>query len=489
MIKQYIFRIFAPFLAKRIGRSLRLEPEGKKEIEDAQRKVLEALSLRISRTDFGRSLGIQRALTPEEMSSHPLSSYRDYIPLIEAISKGEKNPLWDQEVLFFAESSGSSGEKKHIPITDDLLQNQLNGRRKVVANVIRIYGAKRILKTMPVSFGDAPVFKNHGHIKSAAISAILADSMPFWSKWFTRPSMSTRKIPLFKDRIQSLYLEIRKNPPAYMVVMPVWLCDFLNALSRDQVEEILQNKPVFNLSGMSPKPYLQQLKKLSGGSLDYLESYPSSEGFFGWQDRKDQNGICLNLNDGIYYELLLEDGTTKPMFQVKEGECGELVVTLCNGFFRYAMGDLLRIVSEEPLRVEIIGRKGEYLSVYGEYVLSSQTDEVMRQAALEFNLGFFDYLICPVPPESGNKAAYCWAIETDSEHLPEGLAVFLNQSLGNLNRIYFNLQADGVIGLPEIICLRPGHFLSYFKHLGKVGLQQKLPRLMQDYEQFLNATK
>ncbi len=216
----------APVISNRLLKVLKNIPETNADILASQNKVLNSIVGQISKCEFGKRMGVTAQERIEEFQNKPVTSYHDYILYIENIKDGKPNQLWPRLPLFMAETSGSTASKKYIPITQELLQNQLNGRRNALANVISIYGSSRILKSPPLSFGDAPVFNQYGKIKSAPISAILASQMPWWSKYFSRPSMATRKIPLFKDRIQSIYNEISQSPPGFIVAMPAWLRDF-----------------------------------------------------------------------------------------------------------------------------------------------------------------------------------------------------------------------------------------------------------------------
>lgn len=479
-MKNVLFQFAAPIISKRLLKECVQIPESNEDVAMSQNNILHDIIGNIAECEMGKSKGINSEVNANEMQNIPITNYENYIPYIENIKDGKPNQLWHGMPLYMAETSGSTGTKKFIPVTKEILQNQLNGRRNVVANVINLYGAKRILNSPPLSFGEAPLFNQFGKLKSAAISAILASQMPRWSKYFSRPTMPTRAIPLFKDRIESIYNEIAESPPGFIVAMPAWLRDFFSSLSSEQLQRIISVNPVLNLSGMNPQPYISYFENLFGGQLDFVESYPASEGFFGWQDRKNEPGIRLYMNDGIYYELLYTNGDTKPITKTQVGDSGELVITTCGGLFRYCMGDLITIVSHQPIRISIIGRKAETLSSFGEHLLSSETDSVIKNAAEYFQIPLFDYIVCPAPIESKIKSHHIWYIETDAENLPENISEFINQQLCKLNIRYRDLYHDGVLIYPEIITLKPNTIMGYYKSKGHIGLQQKLPRLVRE---------
>ncbi|MDZ4758888.1 MAG: GH3 auxin-responsive promoter family protein [Bacteroidota bacterium] len=480
MIRDVLFRFASPFISQKVLRGLENIPNTNEEIALSQNKVLYYIIKKISTCEMGRDLGIKANIGVNEMEDFPLTTYQDYITYIENIKDGNPHQIWQGKPLFMAETSGSAGNKKYIPISKELLRNQLSGRRNAVASVINLYGAKRILKSPPLSFGDAPIFSQFGDIKSAPISAILACQMPSWSKYFSRPSTVTRKIPLFKDRIQSIYNEIAESPPGFIVAMPAWMRDFFSSLNVEQLQTIIAANPVLNLSGTSPKPYLNYLQTVFDNTLDFVETYPTSEGFLGWQDRKSETGIRLYVNDGIYFELLYENGRTNPITKTAVGDMGELVITTCSGLFRYCIGDLISVVSLNPIRVIIIGRKSETLSVFGEHLLTSETDTVIKSACEYYKIPMFDYIVSPAPLKDNSKSHHVWMIETDEQTLPENLSAYINGELCKLNMCYRDLYNDGVLACPMIIPIKPSTILNYYKSRGRIGLQQKLPRLLKE---------
>ncbi len=231
---------------------------------------------------------------------------------------------------------------------------------------------------------------------------------------------------------------------------------------------------------MNPQPYIAYFKNLVGDSFDFVETYPASEGFFGWQDRKGEQGIRLYINSGIYYEMLYNNGTTKPIAETQIGDAGELVITNSSGLFRYCMGDVVSIVSHNPIRIIILGRKAETLSVFGEHLLSSETDTVIKNIAAHYHIPVFDYIVCPAPIDSTHKSHHIWYVESDLEKLPENLPLYINQELSKLNMCYRDLYNDGVLTYPEIRLLKPNTILNYYKSKGRTSLQQKLPRLVKE---------
>ncbi len=386
-MNQFAFKTGSSVAGSRFSSHLKKAPTNFWGSETAQIKIFNQLTEAFSVTLFGNSIGINCKLQPSDLPYLPLTDYHNYEPFLGAIKNGSLNVLWPGKPLFMAITSGTIEGKKYIPVTKDSLANQFLGPSLSIASLIKIYGKKKILDSPPLTFGDAPLPERFGLLKAGPLSAMLAYYMPVWARNFSYPTFKTRCIKTFQERILAIAAEIEKNPPNVIVAMPPWLREFLLHLSKPLLSKLIDKKPVLLLSGMNPLPYIEQFKSILSYQPEYLETYPASEGFFGWQDEPNKD-IRLLVHNGIFYELLTDDikGKCLPLINCVLGDKGELIVTTNAGLFRYKTGDLVEITDINPFRIKILGRSKQTLVGFGEHltvlILTPQFILLMRNSML-----------------------------------------------------------------------------------------------------------
>lgn len=464
-------------------------------IERTQRRVLENLLSRAANTYIGARYGFRYFKNYNDFAARvPVMDYEDIRPEIETMLAGKKNVLWPGLVRNFAQSSGTSqGKSKYIPITyEGLKANHFAGTREVVANYLNLYPDSHLFSGRSFILGGS--FANevkdlHAGISVGDLSATLIRRIPSVAEVFRVPS---RKIALMSDWNEKLpalvEAAINKNITNISGV-PSWFLTVIKTIldrtGADNIHQVWPNLEVFFHGGIAFGPYAEQYRAITDpAKMRYFESYNASEGFFACSDSLDSIGMRLLANIGVFYEFEPLDGSTPlPAWAVEQGKTYALIITSCNGLWRYRIGDTVRIESVEPLRITISGRTACFINAFGEELMVHNADKAVCEAAAETGAALADYTVAPVYATRNAHGRHQWLIEWNKE--PNGgikkFAQTLDKHLQQANSDYQAKRAGNLfLDPPEIISLPNGAFSRWLASTGKLGGQRKVPRLAND---------
>lgn len=469
---------------------------------DVQLSQLKWLLFRAGSTEYGKKFGFEEILKSSDIRKEysrrvPLVDYEDIRPSVMRMIEGEHDILWRGACYNFAQSSGTSGGRsKYIPVTKDSLRvNHFAGSRDVVAEYLKNFPESRIFSGKGMILGGS--FENELHLTSGKVkvgdlSATLIDSIPDIANLFRIPDKKSALLSDWHVKLDLLAKAAVRAPLTNISGVPSWFLKVLRRAleisGRSHGHELWKGMEVFFHGGISFEPYRQEYDDIFDPSrMHYFETYNASEGFFATQASRDNDGLLLLLGNGIYYEFIpLGEPDTAALGadELEEEGIYELIISSCNGLWRYRLGDTVKVVSANPLKIRIAGRTHTFINAFGEELMESNAEYAINQACKATGANIRDYTAGPLYAHADRKGCHQWLIEWDKE--PDDIEAFrrkLDEELKRVNSDYA-AKREGEIFLdpPQIISLPSGSFEYWLSHQGsgKLGGQRKIPRLHND---------
>ncbi len=481
--------LIKPF-AKRIARRI---AELSKTGVAAQEGVFRNLILRGAKTAFGNDHDFKNIRTYEDFKARvPVRDYEDLKGYIERVKHGESNILWPGKPAYFAKTSGTTSGVKYIPITKDSIPNHFGSARNALFNYYAETGKGAWLDGKVIFLSGSPELDEVNGIKTGRLSGISNHMIPNWLKANQMPSYETNCIDAWEDKVEAIVEETVNQNMTLISGIPPWVQMYyerlLDVTGKKTVAEIFPNYSVFVYGGVNFEPYRAKLEELVGKRLDGVETYPASEGFIAFQDSQTERGLWLNVASGIFFEFIPvseygnENPTRVSLSGVELGINYALIINNNAGLWGYSIGDTVEFVSKNPYRLIVTGRIKHFISAFGEHVIGKEVEEALLFVANSEGARIVEFHVAPqVVPLDGGFPYHEWFIEFDN--LPENLAEFEQKvdAAMMLQNIYYDDLIKGRILRPLIIRpLRRDAFRDYMKSEGKLGGQNKVPRLAND---------
>ena len=467
-------------------------------VEEIQRRQLEMLLDRGRHTKWGDAHGLDprggydayRRAVPQPQA------YPEIREWVMRMIAGERDVLWPGVTRRYAQSSGTSdGKSKYIPITDDSLRlNHYEGGTQVVAQYLRLYPDSRLFAGKGFILGGsyANELPPSPGVKVGDLSATLIDCINPLVNLARVPSKRIALMSDWQEKLPALIEASMHEDITNISGVPSWFLTVLKGvMARAGVEcihDVWPNLEVFFHGGISMLPYRSQYARITRPSMRYLESYNASEGFFAVQDTLDSHGMLLLLDSGVFYEFIpmsqlhTDRPEPVPAWQVEEGQVYSLVITACNGLWRYTPGDTVRVESVDPLRITIAGRTKSYINAFGEELMVENAEAAMTRVCREMDCTVANYTAAPVYASDNTRGRHEWVIEFSRE--PRSIADFasaLDRALQDVNSDYQAKRSHGIFLDPlTVVKGRPGVFDEWLASTGKLGGQRKVPRLSND---------
>jgi hypothetical protein len=471
----------------------------KKHPHEVQREVLFDLLDKAANTEFGLKYNFKAIHSAKQFCEQvPIQGYDDIKPAIERMMLGEKNLLWPGETKWFAKSSGTTNEKsKFIPVSKDSLEDiHIRGGRDVLAIYLKNNPDSGILSGKSLTLGGSHKVNNYNNnCYYGDLSAIIIENIPFWTDFYRTPSTEISLIEEFEEKITKIIEHSLDENVTSFAGVPSWylvlLKKVLEVTGKNNILEVWPNLEVFTHGGVKFEPYRAQYEKLFPGSqMHYMETYNASEGFFGIQDDPEKNDMLLMLDYGIYYEFIpmkdfrSDNLKTISLHDIEIGENYAMVISTNGGLWRYLIGDTIRFTSKYPYKFTVTGRTRHFINAFGEEVIIDNAEKAFQIACQQTHAIILEYTGAPIYMKDNQKGAHEWMIEfqNEPEDLNQFIAVF-DEALKTINsdyeaKRYKNLSLE----LPHVVIAKEGLFYEWMRSRGKIGGQNKIPRLANDRE-------
>ncbi|MDR1876663.1 MAG: GH3 auxin-responsive promoter family protein [Flavobacteriaceae bacterium] len=464
---------------------------------ETQNAVLSTLLYKAKDTEYGKKYKFKDITSyPDFKNQVPLTGYEDFEPFITRVRQGEKDIIWPGQILWFAKSSGTTNAKsKFIPITKDSLEEC---HYKAGKDLFSIYAYNnpetKIFEYKNLRLGGTRENYDGFNSKYGDLSAVLIDNLPFWAEWKSTPN---KEVSLLKDwevKMPAIVEQVIKQEVGSFTGVPSWMMvllrKVLDTTGKEYIDEVWQGAECFFHGGISFTPYIEQYASIFSKPIRYYEIYNASEGYFAMQDTNDSKDMLLMLDYGIFYEFIpmdefySEDPTVIPLEEVKLHTNYAIVITTNGGLWRYIIGDTVKFVSQIPYKIRVTGRTKFYINAFGEELMVENAEKALRIAEERTGAIISEYTAGPVFMKGREKGAHEWIIEFTRQ--PDSLEKFteiLDAELQKLNSDYEAKRYNNMtLNIPIVHSARSGLFYDWMKQRGKLGGQNKVPRLANDRE-------
>ena len=477
--------------AKRTRRKIESEA---RQAHHFQKETFNDLIHQGSTTLFGKEHGLNSIHDYKAFSNQvPIRDYEDFKPFIEKIIKGNEDVLWPGKPLYFAKTSGTTSGVKYIPITKESIPNHVGNARDALFNIASKLKLNNLFDGKLLFLSGSPELEQVGEIPTGRLSGIVNHWIPRWLRSNQVPSYQTNCIEDWETKVDLIAKETLKQDLRLISGIPPWVQMYyeriLDLSGKSSIKEVFPNYQLFVYGGVNFEPYRSQLERLTGGPINSMETYPASEGFIAYQDEEDiSSGLLLQCNSGIFFEFVpvSEIHSSNPLRitldEVQAGVDYALVITTNAGLWAYDLGDTVEFVSIDPPRIKVTGRTKHFISAFGEHVIAKEVEEALRQSVKKHPCLINEFTVAPqVNPPTGQKPYHEWWIEFGEK--PKDISSFskeLNDAMVKENLYYADLIQGKILQPLLVRPLPPGSFKNYMHSIGKLGGQNKVPRLSND---------
>lgn len=424
----------------------------------------------------------------------PIHSYEDLRPYMERAIAGEKNVLWPGRPKYIVGTSGTTGGIKYIPLSKESLPYHYQTARNAVFNYCLKYGLLKIFDGKLLFLSGSPELQKMGGIHTGRLSGIVNHQVPKWLKFNQIPTLATNQIMDWEEKIEKIVEESLKEDMTMISGIPPWvLMYYEKLLERSGKKTIKELFPNYNLSvygGVNFEPYKSRFHELIGDEVDYIDTYPSSEGFVAYQDVKGDAGLLLNVNGGVYFEFVPVDQINDEQpdrLSLKDVQVDRDYAIIMNnnaGLWASQLGDIVSFVSTDPYRLIIKGRTEQFISAFGEHVIARDVESAISTAMRGTGVKVSEFTVAPqVNPTHGGLPYHEWCLELEEDYNLTEMISFqriLDQCMQQNNFHYKDLIEGKVIKELEITVLPKGSIRSYLRENDRLGGQNKVPRLSND---------
>jgi len=483
-IKSFLAKPFASYIYKGIRKGMATA------VTD-QENILSQLIKVGKGTDYGKSVALDKVTNYEEFKQAiPIQDYEQMRPWINKIKEGKHNILWKGRPIYLAKTSGTTSGTKYIPITKDSIPNHINTARNALLCYMAETGNTRFADGKLIFLSGSPELERVGDIPTGRLSGIVNHHVPKYLRSNQMPSYETNCIEDWETKLNKIVDETIKQDMTLISGIPPWMQMYFDELikrSGKKVSELFPNFSVMVQGGVNFEPYKAKLFESIGRKIDCIELFPASEGFFAFQDSQNAEGLLLNSNSGIYFEFIpaaeiYNDNPTRlSLKDVKVGENYAMIINSNAGLWGYNLGDTIKFVSTDPYRLVVTGRTKHFISAFGEHVIGEEVEYSILRAAEEEHVHITEFTVAPFVSKNEGKSYHEWFIEF--ENRPGDINSFANKVEFNLrkkNVYYDDLISGNILSPLKITAVRKNGFIDYMKSIGKLGGQNKVPRLSND---------
>ncbi len=484
-IKSFAAKIFAKYIRKQINGWASNPVE-------VQNKVFQDLIKKGSSTLFGKDHHFNNISNHSDfVQKVPLRDYEELKPYVDKMVAGEEDVLWPGKPLYYAKTSGTTSGAKYIPLTRDSMPTHIHAARNAILCYIEDTGKAAFVDGKMIFLQGSPEMDEKNGVKLGRLSGIVAHYVPAYLQKNRLPSWETNCIDDWETKVEAIVDETKDEDMTVISGIPSWVQMYferLQARTGKKIGDLFPNFNLFIYGGVNYEPYRAKFENLIGRKVDSIELYPASEGFFAFQDKQNEKGMLLQLNSGIFYEFVkasefFEENPTRLSIGEVEKDINYVMIISTNaGLWAYNIGDTIQFTSLDPYKVVVSGRIKHFISAFGEHVIAKEVEEAMQIATEETGTRISEFTVAPqITPDNDELPYHEWFIEFEKE--PENMKQFqslLDNALQQQNSYYLDLIEGKILQQLKITPMSENGFHQYMKSIGKLGGQNKLPRLSND---------
>ena len=458
---------------------------------ETQQNVFQNLLASAKETQFGKDHNFSEIKSFEDFAKQvPIRDYEELRPYVDRVVNGEENILWKGKPIYFAKTSGTTSGAKYIPLTKESMPFHIEAARNAILSYIHETGKTDFVDGKMIFLQGSPILEEKNGIKLGRLSGIVAHFVPKYLQKNRMPSWKTNCIEDWETKVDSIVEETFNENMTVISGIPSWVQMYFEKLEQKgnkPVGDIFKNFNLFIYGGVNYEPYRAKFENLIGRKVDSIELFPASEGFFAYQDSQKDKGMLLLLNSGIFYEFVKSEEffTENPKrYTIGEVELNVnyvLIISTNAGLWAYNIGDTVQFTSLKPYRVIVSGRIKHYISAFGEHVIGKEVECALKEAMESSNIRVNEFTVAPQIAPNLGLPYHEWFIEFENE--PENLEDFalkIDIEMRKQNSYYDDLIVGKVLKTLVISKVSKNGFQEYMKSIGKLGGQNKIPRLSND---------
>lgn len=484
-LKSYLSRLYAESVYRKI-RQWSNNPF------DTQQKVFENLIKSAKNTQFGKTHRFSQIKTYHDFKKNvPIRDYEGLKEYIDFIKQGQSDVLWAGKPLYLSKTSGTTSGTKYIPISKESIHNHIDCARNALLCYIAQTGNTNFVNGKMIFLQGSPELSQINGIRVGRLSGIVAHHVPSYLTKNRMPTYQTNCIDDWEKKVEAIVEETLKENMTLISGIPPWVQMYFDKLiektGRKNIADIFPNFSLFVYGGVNYEPYRARFEQSIGKKIDSIEVYPASEGFIAFQDSQKHHGLLLVLNKGIFYEFIPAEEyfhsnpTRISLHDVELNKNYALILNTNAGLWGYSIGDTIKFVSKNPYRIIVTGRIKHFTSAFGEHVIAEEVEYALQQALLSYPAEITEFHVAPQVQPGEGLPYHEWFVEFTKE--PENISSFctkIDTELQNKNVYYKDLRQGNMLCELKITPLKKNAFVEYMKRLGKLGGQNKVPRLAND---------
>lgn len=485
-IKSSLSKVFASFVVKNIE-------AWKYNAVNAQERTLQKLIAEAEHTVFGVDHHFHNIKNYQDFKERvPIRDYEDLRPYIERVVAGESDILWKNKPQYFAKTSGTTSGVKYIPISKESMPEHIKAARNALLTYIHETGNAKFVDGKMIFLQGSPVLTEKHGIKIGRLSGIVAHLVPAYLQKNRMPSYETNCIEDWEQKVEAIVGETLHEDMRLISGIPPWVQMYFDKLSEKSggkaIKDIFKNFQLFVYGGVNFEPYRAKIEASIGKKIASIETYPASEGFIAYQDSQTEKGLLLLADAGMFYEFVPADEyyndkpTRLSLAEVEIDKNYALILNTNAGLWGYSIGDTVKFISLNPYKIVVTGRIKHFISAFGEHVIGEEVEHALLSVANEEGVEITEFTVAPqVNPVEGELPFHEWFVEFSKA--PQDLAAFslkVDLALQQKNIYYFDLIEGNILQPLKIRTLAKDAFVNYMKAQGKLGGQNKVPRLSND---------
>ena len=485
-LKAALSRVFAAWVNRDINRI-------RQNSVALQQKTFEYLVAKAKGTAFGKDHHFETIRTYDDFKKQvPVRDYEDLRPYIDRVTHGDEDVLWPGKPEYLAKTSGTTSGVKYIPITKESMPEHIKAARNALLNYIYETGKSDFVNGKMIFLQGSPVMQKKAGISVGRLSGIVANLVPAYLQKNRLPSYEINCIEDWEQKVDAIVDETLHEDMTLISGIPPWCQMYFDRLSAKtggkKIKDIFPNFKLFVYGGVNYEPYRARIEESIGFAIDSIETYPASEGFIAFQDSQKDKSLLLLTDAGIFYEFIPaeeyfnENPARLRLEEVELNKSYALILNTTAGLWGYSIGDTVKFVSKDPYKILVTGRIKHYISAFGEHVIGEEVEQALMSVAKEEGVDVVEFTVAPqVNPPKGELPYHEWFIEFGKK--PADLKAFalkVDKALQTKNIYYLDLIEGNILQPLIIQSLQKDAFISYMRTQGKLGGQNKVPRLSND---------
>jgi len=481
-LKEWLSKPIAAIAAKKVDKWSR-------QALKRQELTLSLLVSKAEHTDFGKEHSFSEIKDYSDFKQRvPLRDYEALKPFIDKAVAGDANVLWPGRPIYFSKTSGTTSGAKYIPITKESMPHHTDAAKNALLLYIAKTGNAKFVNGKMIFLQGSPVLGDTNGIPTGRLSGIVAHHVPGYLQKNRLPSFKTNSIDDWETKVAAVVEETRNEPMSLISGIPSWVQHYFEKLlevtGKSTVKELFPSFELFVYGGVNFEPYRPRFEKLIGGKVDSIETYPASEGFIAFQNEQDDKSLLLNMDGGIFFEFIPvetyfdENPTRLSLSQVELGKNYALVLSTDAGLWAYSIGDTVKFTSLDPYKILVTGRIKHFTSAFGEHVIAEEVEGALNQVVAKYPAEVIEFHVAPQLNPKDGLPHHEWLVSFAKE--PEDLKAFsaeLDLAMQKKNIYYADLIKGKILRPLEITSLQKDAFNEFMKSKGKLGGQNKVPRL------------